>query len=144
MFCLAYSISRLYILFACFVLGAGLNPKQAHKSQTLFLPTPFQEVQTTLPSQARVLPSPFQNRAPHQEQQTSLSSGAIADKSANNKADNKSDDFATEIHQLIKDVYSEVQVPFHPLQEQNYIPDYIFLQQNIPQGEGYVLFCMFV
>ena len=130
-----------------FLLGVGLNPNQAHKSQTLILPTPFQEAQTTLPSRAGVLPSPFQNAALHQGLQSNSHNtivSTIADNSTDNKADNsadnKADDFATEIHQLIRDVYSEREVPFNPLQEQNHIPDWIFLQQYPHQGEGHILF----
>ncbi|KAL4223294.1 spermatogenesis [Mactra antiquata] len=42
----------------------------------------------------------------------------------------KSGDFATEINQLIKDVYSEKIIPFNPLEDRKSIPDWIFLQKN--------------
>ncbi|XP_045171286.2 golgin subfamily A member 3-like isoform X2 [Mercenaria mercenaria] len=107
---------------------AWLNPKQAHKSQKLFLPTPFQEVQTTLSSKESFLPSPFQDQHPQQDLQAGQNIDQVAEK--------KTDDFATEINQLIKDVYSEVEVPFNPLQEQKTIPDWIFLQQSLHQDRN--------
>lgn len=123
----------MYFVFACF--GVGLHSDQAHKSLRI-LSTPFQETQTTLPSKQSFLPSPFQDKQPIQASCARQGLGSVAER--------KSGDYATEISQLIKDVYSEVEVPFNPLQEQEYIPDWIFLQQSLNQGEGYTQFkgCM--
>lgn len=48
----------------------------------------------------------------------------------------KKGEFAQEIDKLIKDVYSEVEVPFAPFRNQTTIPDWIFLQNPQFQGEG--------
>lgn len=51
----------------------------------------------------------------------------------------KKGEFAQEIDKLIKDVYSEVAVPFKPFTDQKTIPDWIFLQQQPHyQGDGLV------
>ena len=45
-------------------------------------------------------------------------------------------DFEGTINRLIKDVYSDVEIPFKPLENKKTIPEWIFLQHTVDQGEG--------
>lgn len=83
------------------------NQSKASRSHDKFLPTPFQSV----------LPNPH-SFIEH--------TGTVPLKTKG--------EFAREIDKLIKDVYSEREVPFTPFEAQKTIPEWIFLQQT-QQGD---------
>jgi len=85
------------------------NQNKASRSHDQFLPTPFQTVS----------PSPIS----HYEVSKTV---PLSYKGA----------YAQELDRLIKDVYSEVEVPFQPFRNQTTIPDWIFLQTPQYQGDG--------
>lgn len=102
------------------------------------MPSPFQ-AKPSIPARSRetILPVPFQENLINPE---TLSNNP-RESAAGNTVESASRDFACQISQLIKDVYSGVDVPFSPLKDQKNIPDWIFLQQSIHTGEGVWLAC---